>query len=212
LDQQIHYRQKEHLSMTYTDTFTAERRPGAFRAILINPWDRTIEEGWQSPGLRSIYATLSGPGFPTADEFPTDPAEWTGEFADRELASCDCIGITGIGADRYGKPVDLITDDEGRLKGNQACFALGDGLLIAGRALIASHDDEGETVSTGLELHDAKRPIRFLAFGADYTSPPMTFTASEPGESLEELQARSATAHAAAMRPDVETIRRHAIA
>jgi len=175
--------------MSYTETFTAERRPGTFRAILINPWDRTIEEGWQSPGIRSLYATLSGPGFPSAEEFPPQPHLWAD--LPREEVKVDCIDIRGIGADRYGKPVDLIVDDEGRLKSWQAAFRLGDDLLIAGRALIASHDDEGETTSTGLELHDARRPIHWAPYGTDYTPPPMRLTAAEPGESFEELLARA---------------------
>lgn len=175
--------------MSYSETFTAERRPGTFRAILINPWDRTVEEGWQTPGIRALYDTLSGPGFPTAEDFPTDPALWA--ELERQPMRCDCIDIRGIGADRYGKPVDLICDDEGRLKGNQAAFRLSDELLIAGRALFASHDDEGETVSTGLELHDARRPITWAPWDTDVTPPPMRFTAAEPGESMAELMERA---------------------
>lgn len=171
------------------DTFTAERRPGAIRVVRIDPWARTVEAGWIDPGLASIYAALSGPGFPTADEFPTDPAQWA--ELEREPKPVDCIDIRGIGADRYGQPVDLICDDEGRLKGSQAAFRLADELLIAGRALLASHDDEGNTTSCGLELHDARRPITWAPWDTDTTAPPMRFTAAMPGESMAELMERA---------------------
>jgi hypothetical protein len=177
--------------MTYSATFTAERRPRSFRAILIDPWARTVAEGWQSPGLRELYATLSGPGFPVADEFPTDPAEWG------ELEPVDCIDIRSVGNDRAGKPIDLICDDEGRLKDCMAAFRMGDSLLIAGRALLASHDDEGETVGTALELHDARKPIHWAPWDTDTSPPPMKFTASQPGESWDELLERAAREHLA---------------
>lgn len=174
----------------HSETFTAERTPRSFRAILIDPWARTLTEGWQTPGIRALYATLSGWGFPTAEDFPTDPAQW-GEL-EREWMAVDCIDIRGIGHDRQGKPVDLIVDDEGRLKGPMASFRFGDELLIAGRALLASHDDEGETVSTALELHDARKPIHWAPWDTNTEAPPMHFTAGRPGESFEQLMARAA--------------------
>ena len=87
---------------------------------------------------------------------------------------CDCIDIRGIGRDpRFGMPVDLIVDDIGRFKPDQACFRLGGegGILIAGRGLLMSNDGRGETTSSTLTLTDAAEQIEFLPQGFDYEPP-----------------------------------------
>jgi len=151
----------------HSEHFQAARFPGALRAIRIDPWARTIAEGWIRPGLQGLYAALSGPGFPVDDDFPTDPALWA--ELEREPVDVSCIDIRNIGKDRRGADVDLILDDEGRLRGHMACFRFGDELLVAGRALLLSNDGLGETTSSSLELHDARRPVSFAPWDTDYT-------------------------------------------
>lgn len=161
-------------------TFTAERRPGTIRMILVDPWARTIAEGWQDTGLDAIKHTLSGPGFPVESPFPIDPAQW-GEL-EREHVPCYTIDIRCVGRDFHNRAVDLIIDDEGRLKGHMACFRLGDDALFAGRALFASSDHEGETVSTPLELFQVRRLLSWAPWDTDYTPPSPTIYVAEPGE------------------------------
>jgi hypothetical protein len=142
---------------------TTKTNARTIRAALIDPWARTVSIVQLEPGLAALYGALTGPGFPTADEFPTDPAAW-GEL-ERET-----IDVRSIDIRELGMRQDLICDDEGRLRDNQACFSIG-GQLIAGRALIASHDDEGNTTSTTLTLEALTRPVQWLPFDTDYTPP-----------------------------------------
>lgn len=173
------------------DAFTEHRTPRSFRAILIDPWSRKATEGFLQPGLANIYAALSGPGFPSADDFPTDPAEWAD--LEREPVDVSCIDMRQVGQDHTGRSIDLICDDEGRLRGFQACFRIGgpDGLLIAGRALLVGSDDEGETCATALPLFEAVRQITWEPWETDYTPPPFTITTLEPGESWDDAIARA---------------------
>ncbi|TKD50565.1 DUF3846 domain-containing protein [Sphingomonas baiyangensis] len=113
------------------------------RAILIDPVAETVTETDVAEGLAALKAALQ----------------------------CQWIDIRSVGKDRAGRPVDLICDDEGRLIDGQRCFQMG-ALLIAGRGLLLSHDDEGATTACGLSLADAERPIRFHPEGYDYTPPP----------------------------------------
>lgn len=140
------------------------------RAILINPFDRTVEEFNLEPGLRAMYAALSGPGFPVEDDcpngFPTDPGDWQG--LEREQMDVHCIDIRSLGGAQ-----DLICDDNGRCIGFNACFQLGEA-LIAGRALIVSHDREGETIGTTLPVELARSTVKWLAWDTDYTPPAPT--------------------------------------
>lgn len=166
------------------DTFTENRRPRAIRALLVDPFARRITEGWQTPGLDAIKATLSGPAFPLCDPFPTDPAEW-GDMP-RAHHEVRCIDIRSVGRDHLGQSVDVICDDEGRLVDFMACCGMGGtaekpALVLAGRVLLVGSDDEGETCSTALPLFEAVRKIRWLPWDFDYSPPPMQFYAAEPG-------------------------------
>jgi hypothetical protein len=173
------------------NAFTEHRTSRSFRAILIDPWSRKVTEGFLQPGLASIYAALTGPGFPSADDFPTDPEQW-GDMP-RELVDVSCIDMRQVGQDHTGRAVDLICDDEGRLRGFQACFRLGgpDGALIAGRALLVGSDDEGETGATALPLFEAVRKITWEPWDTDYTPPPFVITTLEDGESFEDAIKRA---------------------
>ena len=135
------------------------------RALLIDPWVRSVVEMDLQPGLQAMYAALSGLGFPVADEFSFDPAEW-GD-CHRDVVAVDCIDIRSLGGGQ-----DLVCDDEGRLRDYQACFRFkGSELLIAGRALIVGNDGGGNTVGTVLPLQMASERIEFLPFDTDYTPP-----------------------------------------
>ncbi len=140
------------------------------RMILINPFDRTVSEVVVSGGkdsLDAIRKALGGPGFPLDDTFPNDPADWTG--LEREQRTVSLIDIISV-----GNGVDLIIDDEGRLANDQACFQLGPDpeLVIGGRALIAGHDEEGNTTGIYLPLNYAAAPVKWLPYDFDYTPPP----------------------------------------
>jgi hypothetical protein len=123
-------------------TFHAERGPGRYRAILVDPVAKSITEGWQDAGLTAWYKTLG------------------------------CCPITSVplGRDNAGAEVDMICDDEGRLKADQSCFQIG-GHLIAGRALLCSHDDEGETTGTALTLSEVRRIVEWASPATDYSPP-----------------------------------------
>lgn len=118
---------------------------GTVRAILIDPEARTVTAGYQQKGLYPIYATLR----------------------------CSCFDICDLGPDQMGAPVSLYCDDEGRFKEAQSCFKIG-GRLIAGRALLLSHDRDGETVGTQLDLARAAAAVQWLDAGTDYTPPEPT--------------------------------------
>jgi hypothetical protein len=59
--------------------------------------------------------------------------------------------------------IDLIMDDEGRLINNNRWFSWG-GNTFAGKCLIASHNDDGETTSCLLEIAQIKN-LEFLEEG-----------------------------------------------
>jgi hypothetical protein len=176
---------------TMQNTFTHDRTPRSFRAILIDPWARKAIEGYLQPELASIYAALSGPGFPSSDEFPTDPEQWA--ELEREAVRVSCIDIRNVGRDHTGRAVDLICDDEGRLRDSMACFRMGgrQGVLIAGRALLVGSDDEGETCGTALPLFEVIRSLEWLAWDTDYEPEPFTITELRDGESFAEAIERT---------------------
>ncbi len=62
---------------------------------------------------------------------------------------------------------DMYVDDEGLLKNNQRYFTLlGTGLVnFAGKALLLSHNDEGETTSTTWTLQQVENMVKFLPDG-----------------------------------------------
>lgn len=91
----------------------------------------------------------------------------------REAIASQWIDIIGIA----GAPIhaDLVIDDEGRLASGQRCFHIltQRGVhLIAGRALIVSHDAEGDTIATLFPLEAARALVRWCAEGTDYTPEP----------------------------------------
>lgn len=136
-------------------TFHAEQGPGRYRAILIDPVAKSITEGWQDAGLQAWYDTLD----------------------------CKPVTIVPLGEDSAGGPIDMVCDDEGRMKPGQSCFELG-GHLIAGKALLCSHDDEGETAGTALTLSTVRRPLQWASPATDYTPPEPTIISFTSFEAL----------------------------
>jgi hypothetical protein len=113
------------------------------RAILIDPVAETVTTIDLQPGLAAMYAALG----------------------------CSCIDLRSVGRDPAGRSVDLICDDVGRLTDDQRCFMIGDGMLIAGRALLVASDNAGNTVGTALPLAHAAEKVTFLPEGTDYDPP-----------------------------------------
>jgi len=100
--------------------------------------------------------------------------EYTGDYREiYDLVSCrtfDCVRIT--------PNEDMYIDDEGLLMDNQRYFTLrGTGLNnFAGKALLLSHDDEGETTGTNLDLQMVEDMVEWLPEGHKET-PYMEFVA-----------------------------------
>ena len=86
--------------------------------------------------------------------------EYTGDYREiYDLVSCrtfDCVRLT--------PNEDMYIDDEGLLMDNQRYFTLlGTGLNnFAGKALLLSHDDEGETTATNWTLQRVKNMVQWL--------------------------------------------------
>ena len=86
--------------------------------------------------------------------------EYSGNYKEiYSLIDCrtfDCVRIT--------PNEDMYIDDEGLLMDNQRYFTLlGTGLNnFAGKALLLSHDDEGETTATNWTLQDVKNMVQWL--------------------------------------------------
>ena len=78
------------------------------------------------------------------------------------LTECNLFDIVSITPNE-----DMYIDDEGLLKNNQRYFTLlGTGLNnFAGKALLLSHNDEGETTSTNWTLQQVKNMVKFLPEG-----------------------------------------------
>ena len=89
--------------------------------------------------------------------------EYSGNYKEiYSLIDCrtfDCVRIT--------PNEDMYIDDEGLLMDNQRYFTLlGTGLNnFAGKALLLSHDDEGETTATNWTLQDVKNMVQWLPEG-----------------------------------------------
>ena len=99
--------------------------------------------------------------------------EYTGDYREiYPLVECrtfDCVRLT-IENDMY-------VDDEGLLIDNQRYFRMLEiGANYAGKALLLSHDDEGETTATNWTLQDVKDMVEWLPEGHKET-PYMEFTA-----------------------------------
>ena len=96
---------------------------------------------------------------------------YTGDFREiYDLVDCSTFDVVNI----Y-KYQDMYVDDEGLLKNNQRYFTIND-RNYAGKALLLSHNDEGETESTNLDLQMVNSMVQFLPEGHIET-PYMEFTA-----------------------------------
>jgi hypothetical protein len=99
--------------------------------------------------------------------------EYTGDYREiYSLVECrtfDCVRLT--------PHEDMYIDDEGLLIDNQRYFKMLEiGANYAGKALLLSHDDEGETKATNWTLQDVKSMVEFLP-ETHRETPYMEFTA-----------------------------------
>lgn len=98
--------------------------------------------------------------------------EYTGDYREiYHLINCrtfDCVRLT--------PHEDMYIDDEGLLINNQRYFRMVEiDANYAGKALLLSHDDEGETTATNWTLQDVKDMIEWLPEG-HIEQPYMEFT------------------------------------
>jgi hypothetical protein len=85
---------------------------------------------------------------------------YTGDY--KEIyALTDCTTFDCV---RIYETQDMYIDDEGLLKNNQMYFTMND-RVYAGKALLLSHDDEGETISTNLDLQMVEDMVEWLPEG-----------------------------------------------
>jgi hypothetical protein len=96
---------------------------------------------------------------------------YTGDF--REIY--DLIGCRTFDCVRLYETQDMYIDDEGLLIDNQMYFTMND-RVYAGKGLLLSHDDEGESTSTNLDLQMVEDMVEWLPEGHKET-PYMEFTA-----------------------------------
>lgn len=122
----------------------AEPANGRIRALLIDPANKSLTEGWLDKGLAGMYATLG----------------------------CNTIDIVRL-VEGPARSIDLVIDDEGKLKTGQHCFRIDDH-LIAGRALMVDSDAGGETVGTSLPLAQLRRTVEWTIFTTNYNPEPAT--------------------------------------
>mgnify|MGYP003139392452 CR=1 FL=1 len=99
--------------------------------------------------------------------------EYTGDYREiYSLVDCrtfDCVRLT--------PHEDMYIDDEGLLIDNQRYFRMLEiGANNGGKALLLSHDDEGETTATNWTLQDVKSMVEFLP-ETHRETPYMEFTA-----------------------------------
>ena len=85
---------------------------------------------------------------------------YTGDFREiYDLIVCrtfDCV--------RLYETQDMYIDDEGLLIDNQMYFTMND-RVYAGKGLLLSHDDEGESTSTNLDLQMVEDMVEWLPEG-----------------------------------------------
>jgi hypothetical protein len=118
------------------------------------------------------------------------PWRYTGDW--RTIAPAIRIGQSPFTIVEIGGGDVIYVDDDGLLKPHDWFFAIRGGHQpFAGCGLVLGTDDQGETVSARIELHELKRrvlhlrivdkhPIRFLAWdGVDPTPGPMPMTLHE---------------------------------
>ena len=96
---------------------------------------------------------------------------YTGDYREiYDLVECrtfDCVSLDNED--------DMYIDDEGLLMDNQRFFSI-NGRNYGGKGLLLSHDDEGETTGTNLDLQMVKDMIQWLPEGHKET-PYMEFKA-----------------------------------
>ena len=98
---------------------------------------------------------------------------YTGDY--REIY--DLVDCTTFDCVRIYETQDMYIDDEGLFKNNQRYFRMVEiGANYGGKALLLSHDDEGETTSTNLDLQMVQDMIEWLPEGHKETHY-MEFTA-----------------------------------
>ena len=85
---------------------------------------------------------------------------YTGDF--REIY--DLIGCRSFDCVRLYETQDMYIDDEGLLIDNQMYFTMND-RVYAGKGLLLSHDDEGESTSTNLDLQMVEDMVEWLPEG-----------------------------------------------
>ena len=97
--------------------------------------------------------------------------EYTGDYREiYSLVECrtfDCVRLTDM--------QDMYIDDEGLLIDNQRYFSI-EGRNYGGKALLLSHDSEGETKATDWTLQEAKDMVEWLP-ETHRETPYMEFTA-----------------------------------
>ena len=85
---------------------------------------------------------------------------YTGDFREiYDIVDCRTFDVVNI----YGTQ-DMYVDDEGLLINNQRYFSI-NGRNYGGKGLLLSHDDEGETTSTNLDLQMVQDMVQFLPEG-----------------------------------------------
>ena len=103
------------------------------RALLINPFDQTVEEIEYSGNYRDIY----------------------------KIIDCDIFTIASPNT-VCDRRLDVFIDDEGLFKEDQAFFMIaGYPQPLAGRGLLLESDDQGETIGTTESIESAKKNITF---------------------------------------------------
>ena len=96
---------------------------------------------------------------------------YTGDYREiYDLVECRTFDVVNI----YDTQ-DMYIDDEGLLINNQRYFSIND-RTFAGKGLLLSHNDEGETTGTNLDLQMVKDMIQWLPEGHKET-PYMEFKA-----------------------------------
>lgn len=117
------------------------------RAILINPWTRTIHEvdvPCEEDNYKAIYPFLSEPAV------GDDPGH-----------RVTCFDIRNLGQGRGGEEVSMYFDDEGCLMSGVPMFEMGV-QMFPGRALVLGADGWGNTVATSLTVEDVRKKVNWI--------------------------------------------------
>lgn len=124
------------------------------RAILIDPWAMTVEEGeHDASDFQNIYSTLTR---------AAGTEDWPAHKVD---CFCTAYGASG----NVLKPGDaLFVDDNGLLQRGPLRAFYFDGQPLVGRALILGSDSQGETAPAATPLADIQAAVTFgYAYGGE---------------------------------------------